>query len=97
MSHGTGDETVKVEQSQLLRGKLEAAGNPCPEYTVNNQEEVNALKEKFLQNRHALVLIPNAPHTFDLAVSMQKGGPVMMDITDLVFDWLDHYLKPKLK
>jgi len=97
MIHGTGDETVKVEQSQLLRGKLEAAGNPCPEYTVNNQEEVNALKEKFPQNRHALVLIPNAPHTFDLAVSMQKGGPVMMDITDLVFDWLDHYLKPKLK
>jgi acetyl esterase/lipase len=97
MIHGTGDETVKVEQSQLLRGKLEAAGNPCPEYTVNNQEEVNALKEKFPQNRHALVLIPNAPHTFDLAVSMQKGGPVMMDITDLVFDWLDHYLKPKSK
>jgi hypothetical protein len=28
---------------------------------------------------------------------MKKGGPVMMDITDLVFDWLDHYLKPKLK
>jgi len=97
MIHGTGDETVKVEQSQVLRSKLEAAGNPCPEYTINNQEEVDALKGKLTENRHALVLIPNAPHTFDLAVSMKKDGPVMMDITDLVFDWLDQNLKPKGK
>jgi acetyl esterase/lipase len=97
MIHGTGDETVKVEQSQVLRSKLEAAGNPCPEYTVNNQEEVDALKRKLSENRHALVLIPNAPHTFDLAVSMKKDGPVMMDISDLVFDWLDQQLKPKIK
>lgn len=93
MIHGTGDETVKVEQSQLLRGKLEAAGNPCPEYTISNQVEVDALKEKLSENRHALLLIPKAPHTFDLAVSMKKDGPVMMDITDLVFGWLDRYLK----
>ena len=97
MIHGTGDETVKVEQSQVLRSKLEAAGNPCPEYTVNNQEEVDALKGKLSENRHALVLIPNAPHTFDLAVSMKKDGPVMMDISDLVFAWLDQHLKPKTK
>ena len=97
MIHGTGDETVKVEQSQVLRSKLEAAGNPCPEYTINNQEEVDALKAKMAGNRHALVLIPNAPHTFDLAVSMKKDGPVMMDITDLVFAWLDQHLKPKTK
>jgi hypothetical protein len=93
MIHGTGDETVKVEQSQLLRSMLEAAGNPCPEYMVNNQDEVNALKGKLVVNRHALVLIPQAPHTFDLAVSMKKDGPVMMDITDLIFDWLDQHLK----
>jgi len=97
MIHGTGDETVKVEQSQVLRSKLEATGNSCPEYTINNQEEVEALKSKIMGNRHALVLIPNAPHTFDLAVSMKKDGPVMMDITDLVFDWLDQNLKPKGK
>lgn len=97
MVHGTGDETVKLEQSQLLRSKLEAAGNPCPEYTVNNQEEVSALKGKLAENRHALVLIPNAPHTFDLSVSMRKDGPVMMDITDLIFGWLDHQLKPGKK
>ena len=97
MIHGTGDETVKVEQSQVLRSKLEAAGNPCPEYTINNQEEVDALKGKLTENRHALVLIPNAPHTFDLAVSMKKDGPVMMDISDLVFAWLDQQLKPKIK
>jgi len=97
MIHGTGDETVKVDQSQVLRSKLEAAGNPCPEYTINNQEEVDALKAKMAGNRHALVLIPNAPHTFDLAVSMKKDGPVMMDITDLVFAWLDQHLKPKTK
>jgi len=94
MIHGTGDVTVKVEQSQFLRSKLEAAENPCPEYTINNQEEVDVLKGKIMDNRHALVLIPNAPHTFDLAVSMKKDGPVMMDITDLVFDWLDQHLKP---
>jgi hypothetical protein len=58
---------------------------------------VEALKSKIIGNRHALVLIPNAPHTFDLAVSMKKDGPVMMDITDLVFDWLDQNLKPKGK
>ncbi|NBS79398.1 alpha/beta hydrolase, partial [bacterium] len=40
MIHGTGDKTVKVEQSQVLRAKLEAAGNACPEYTINNQDEV---------------------------------------------------------
>jgi hypothetical protein len=97
MIHGTGDETVKVEQSQVLRSKLEAAGNPCSEYTINNQEEVDALKRKLSENRHALLLIPNAPHTFDLAVSMKKDGPVMMDISDLVFDWLDQQLKPKIK
>ena len=97
MIHGTGDETVKVEQSQVLRSKLENAGNPCPEYTINNQEEVDALKAKMAGNRHALVLIPNAPHTFDLAVSMKRDGPVMMDITDLVFAWLDQHLKPKTK
>jgi len=97
MIHGTGDETVKVEQSQVLRSKLEATGNPCPEYTIKNQEEVEALKSKITGNRHALVLIPNAPHTFDLAVSMKKDGPVMMDITDLVFVWLDQNLKPKGK
>jgi acetyl esterase/lipase len=97
MIHGTGDETVKVDQSQILRSKLEAAGNPCPEYTINNQEETDALKGKLTENRHALLLIPNAPHTFDLAVSMKKDGPVMMDITDLVFDWLDQHLKPKGK
>ncbi|NDE84692.1 MAG: alpha/beta hydrolase [Verrucomicrobia bacterium] len=94
MIHGTGDETVKVEQSQILRSKLEAKGNPCPEYTINDSKDVDALKEKLKEKRHALVLIPNAPHTFDLAVSMKKDGPVMMDITDLVFDWLDRHLKP---
>ena len=93
MIHGTGDETVKVDQSQILRAKLESAGNACPEYTINNQEEVDALREKLTENRHALVLIPKAPHTFDLAVSMRKDGPVMMDITDLVFGWLDRQLK----
>ncbi|NBS07545.1 MAG: alpha/beta hydrolase [Verrucomicrobia bacterium] len=97
MIHGTGDETVKVEQSQVLRAKLEAAGNACPEYTINNQDEVDALKGKLKGNRHALLLIPKAPHTFDLAVSMKKDGPVMMDITDLVFAWLDQHLKPKTK
>jgi len=96
MIHGTGDETVKVEQSQILRSKLEAAGNPCPEYIISNQLEVDALKEKLAENRHALVLIPKAPHTFDLAVSMKKDGPVMMDITDLVFEWLDRYLKAEI-
>ena len=44
-----------------------------------------------------IILIPNAPHTFDLAVSMKKDGPVMMDISDLVFAWLDQQLKPKIK
>jgi acetyl esterase/lipase len=97
MIHGTGDETVKVEQSQFLRSKLEAAGNSCPEYTITNQEEVNELKGKLVEDRHALILIPKAPHTFDLAVSMKKDGPVMMDITDLVFTWLDQQLKPITK
>jgi hypothetical protein len=86
-----------VEQSQLLRSKLEAAGNSCPEYTVSNQEEVNELKGKLVEDRHALILIPKAPHTFDLAVSMKKDAPVMMDITDLVFAWLDEQLKRKKK
>ncbi|NBV97744.1 MAG: hypothetical protein EBT30_09420, partial [Verrucomicrobia bacterium] len=48
MIHGTGDETVKVEQSQVLRAKLEAAGNACPEYTINNQDEVDAIRSIWL-------------------------------------------------
>ena len=94
MIHGTGDVTVKADQSQLLRAKLEATGNPCPEYTIQNQQDADTLRPKLVENRNALVLIPNAPHTFDLAVSMKKDGPVMMEITDLVFAWLDRHLKP---
>ena len=94
MIHGTGDVTVKADQSQLLRAKLEATGNPCPEYTIQNQQDADTLRPKLVENRNALVLIPNAPHTFDLAVSMKKDGPVMMEITELVFAWLDRQLKP---
>lgn len=94
MIHGTGDTVVLPNQSQLLRAKLLEVGLPCPEYTIANQAETDALKLKLPQDRNALILIPNAPHTFDLAVSMKKDGPVQMDIADLVFSWLDRHLKP---
>ena len=93
MIHGTGDTVVLPNQSQLLRSKLLQAGLPCPEYTVANQAEVDALKEKLSADRNALILIPNAPHTFDLSVRMSREGPVVMDIADLVFAWLDRHLK----
>ena len=94
MIHGTGDTVVLPNQSQLLRAKLLEAGLPCPEYTITNQEEADALKEKLAGDRNALILIPDAPHTFDLQVQMSREGPVVMDIADLVFAWLDRHLKP---
>jgi len=94
MIHGTGDTVVLPNQSQLLRSKLMGLGVPCPEYTLSNQLEADALKEKLPADRHALILIPEAPHTFDLQVRMSREGPVVMDIADLVFAWLDRYLKP---
>jgi len=69
-------------------------GLPCPEYTISNQAEADALKEKLSRDRNALILIPEAPHTFDLEVRMSREGPVVMDIADLVFAWLDQHLKP---
>ena len=94
MIHGTGDTVVLPNQSQMLRSKLLEAGLLCPEYTIANQSDADALKLKLPQDRNALILIPDAPHTFDLAVSMKRGGPVIMDIADLVFAWLDRHLKP---
>ena len=94
MIHGTGDTVVLPAQSQLLRSKLLEAGLPCPEYTVANQAEADALKARLPNDRNALILIPNAPHTFDLSVRMSREGPVMMEIADLVFAWLDRHLKP---
>ena len=97
MVHGTGDSTVLPNQSQLLRAKLIEAGLSCPEYTIANQAETDALGAKLSQDRNALILIPNAPHTFDFRVRMSPDKPVIMDITDLVFGWLDQSLKPTQK
>jgi acetyl esterase/lipase len=97
MVHGTGDSTVLPNQSQLLRAKLIEAGLSCPEYMIANQAETDALGAKLSQDRNALILISNAPHTFDFQVRMSPDKPVIMDITDLVFGWLDHSLKPKQK
>ena len=97
MVHGTGDSTVLPNQSQLLRSKLIEAGLPCPEYTIMNQAEADALVAKLSQDRNALILIPNAPHTFDFFVRMSPDKPVIMDISDLIFGWLDQSLKPKQK
>jgi acetyl esterase/lipase len=97
MVHGTGDSTVLPNQSQLLRSKLIEAGLPCPEYTIINQAETDALVAKLSQDRNALILIPNAPHTFDFLVRMNPDKPVIMDISDLIFGWLDQSLKPKKK
>ena len=97
MVHGTGDSTVLPNQSQLLRSKLIEAGLPCPEYTIMNQAETDALVAKLSQDRNALSLIPNAPHTFDFFVRMSPDKPVIMDISDLIFGWLDQSLKPKQK
>ena len=97
MVHGTGDSTVLPNQSQILRSKLIEAGLPCPEYTIINQAETDALVAKLSQDRNALILIPNAPHTFDFFVRMSPDKPVIMDISDLIFGWLDQSLKPKHK
>ena len=97
MVHGTGDSTVLPNQSQILRSKLIEAGLPCPEYTIMNQAEADALVAKLSQDRNALILIPNAPHTFDFFVRMSPDKPVIMDISDLIFGWLDQSLKPKQK
>jgi acetyl esterase/lipase len=97
MVHGTGDSTVLPNQSQLLRSKLIEAGLPCPEYTIINQAETDALVSKLSQDRNALILIPNAPHTFDFLVRMSPDKPAIMDITELIFGWLDQSLKPKQK
>ena len=97
MVHGTGDSTVLPNQSQLLRSKLIEAGLPCPEYTIMNQAETDALVAKLSQDRNALILIPNAPHTFDFFVRMSPDKPVIMDISDLIFSWLSQSLKPKQK
>ena len=97
MVHGTGDSTVLPNQSQLLRSKLIEAGLPCPEYTIMNQAEADALVAKLSQDRNALILIPNAPHTFDFFVRMSPDKPVIMDISDLIFSWLSQSLKPKQK
>ena len=97
MVHGTGDSTVLPNQSQLLRSKLIEAGLPCPEYTIINQAETDALVAKLSQDRNALILIPNAPHTFDFFVRMSPDKPVIMDISDLIFSWLSQSLKPKQK
>lgn len=94
MIHGTGDTVVLPNQSQLLRSKLLEAGLSCPEYTIGSQADTDALKLKLPQDRNALILIPDAPHTFDLQVRMSREAPVMMDIADLVFAWLDQHLKP---
>lgn len=93
MVHGTGDTVVLPDQSQLLRSKLLEAGLACPEYTISTQAEADALKEKLAADRNALVLIPDAPHTFDFEVRMKRNGPILMDIADLVFAWLDRHLK----
>ena len=85
MVHGTGDSTVLPNQSQILRSKLIEAGLPCPEYTIMNQAETDALVAKLSQDRNALILIPNAPHTFDFFVRMSPDKPVIMDISDLIF------------
>lgn len=97
MVHGTGDSTVLPNQSQFLRSKLIEAGLPCPEYTIMNQAETDALVAKLSQDRNALILIPNAPHTFDFLVRMSPDKPVIMDISDLIFSWLSQSLKPKQK
>ena len=97
MVHGTGDSTVLPNQSQILRSKLIEAGLPCPEYTIINQAETDALVAKLSQDRNALILIPNAPHTFDFFVRMSPDKPVIMDISDLIFSWLSQSLKPKQK
>ena len=97
MVHGTGDSTVLPNQSQILRSKLIEAGLPCPEYMIINQAETDALVAKLSQDRNALILIPNAPHTFDFFVRMSPDKPVIMDISDLIFGWLDQSLKPKQK
>ena len=97
MVHGTGDSTVLPNQSQILRSKLIEAGLPCPEYTIMNQAEADALVAKLSQDRNALILIPNAPHTFDFFVRMSPDKPVIMDISDLIFSWLSQSLKPKHK
>ena len=97
MVHGTGDSTVLPNQSQFLRSKLIEAGLPCPEYTIMNQAETDALVAKLSQDRNALILIPNAPHTFDFFVRMSPDKPVIMDISDLIFSWLSQSLKPKQK
>ena len=97
MVHGTGDSTVLPNQSQILRSKLIEAGLPCPEYTIMNQAEADALVAKLSHDRNALILIPNAPHTFDFFVRMSPDKPVIMDISDLIFSWLSQSLKPKQK
>jgi len=97
MVHGTGDSTVLPNQSQFLRSKLIEAGLPCPEYTIMNQAETDALVAKLSQDRNALILIPNAPHTFDFFVRMSPDKPVIMDISDLIFSWLSQSLKPNQK
>ena len=93
MVHGTGDTVVLPAQSQLLRSKLLEAGLSCPEYTIATQAEADALKAKLPGDRNALILIPEAPHTFDFEVRMKRNGPILMDIADLVFAWLDRHLK----
>lgn len=97
MIHGTGDTVVLPNQSQTLRSRLLALNLPCPEYTLTNQADPDALKNTLAADQNALILIPNAPHTFDLQVRLKQGGPVMMDITDLVFAWLDRHLKPEFQ
>jgi hypothetical protein len=62
-----------------------------------NQAEADALVAKLSQDRNALILIPNAPHTFDFFVRMSPDKPVIMDISDLIFSWLSQSLKPKQK
>lgn len=93
MIHGTGDTVVLPDQSQQLRAKLLGVGFACPEYTLTSQTEADALRIKIAQDRNALLLIPNAPHTFDLQVRLKQGGAVIMDIADLVFAWLDEQLQ----
>lgn len=60
--HGTADDTVKVEQSELLATKLKEAGV-----------------------EHELIIIPHAPHTFDLR-------PLQMDLKPAVFAFLRKHL-----
>ena len=62
--HGTADNLVKVEQSELLAARLKQAGAV-----------------------HELVIIPDAPHSFDLE-------PTQRDLRPLVIGFFDRHLKP---